>query len=579
VRLSKLLISLLLIGLNSAQAQELGSPDKQNLIREYLNRPRYYVLIGVNQIEVADNASLDYALVDIDEVRKALEDAGFKPLSDKAPLVGADATYKNVKDLLDDIPGLPDKATVLIYYTGHSWSDGKELWLQLFDNSKVGDDGYTFSSMVQKARGENWIGKLVVIVDSCYSGQATKLNRLPFSDLTGPTAILASSDPKQASLPIELVPGKKQSAFTAALLESLGEKFDEASQRRDGILTINDSRIFAQSELIKWAADKKINGNMKPNILENDDPFVLKYEESKRQVQDSPLITVIADSILKEVMSTPSQGSSSESKSSESFAKRVQSTAQELLPLLPAGPQRQAYEKMASGRVSEGLAEWGNIPTSVPTASLPTVARDKVLVAEAYLRLGQNALAASVFESILKENPAFISDQIKLDAARAYVGSNKLTASDQLLGEIIVSATSSSDTRTQIMARNLLGESYANRGQYKKAIDQFKSALALSPNTLDDAELEASVSSNLARTYTADKKFSDAEKQYVTTVVLNEKAGVPSEQQAVDLESYSKVLAANKKLDEASTIKAAAEALKDNSVVQKIQVEVSRPKQ
>ena len=556
----------------------LTAADAQNPIQRYLERPRFYILIGVNEIKVAgDNASLEYALVDIDHVKDELESANFKPLSDKRPLIGPDANYNNVKNLLDDIPQLPDEATVLIYYTGHSWSDGKDLWLQLYDNSKLGADGFSFASLLQRARAGTWLGTLELVVDSCYSGQATQLEKFSFSDLIGPTVILASSDPKQPSLPIEVSPGQRASAFTFALLEALGDKFEEANQRKDGILTIDDSKLFAQSELIDWKNAGKINGDMKPRILENENLFVLKYDPSKQKIDKSPLISIIADIILREAMQSK-ESSSSTSKTPETFAKRIQFTAQGLVSLLPEGAQREVYEKLAVGKISEGLTQWEAISNSVPAASLPVQVRDKLIVARAYSQLGRDTVAYSLYDSVLKQTVVVVPDQVKLEAAKAYIASNHADDAEKVLGDVLNSAISNSDYKAQAFARYLLGESYASRGDYKKAITQFKAALAANPATPRDSDFAAAVSSNLAHTYVADKKFSDAEKQYETTVQLNEKAGVPPEKQATDLEGYSKVLAANKKPDEASAAKAEAEALRENSVLQKIKSTKPEPK-
>lgn len=544
-----------------AHAQDPALDAAPDPVLKYLQRPRYYLIIGVDKMPNAPAADLPYAQVDVQNVKEALESAGFKPLSESPPLTGDDASRPKVDSLLRDIRTLPDKSTVLVYYSGHAWTDKthKDVWLQLSDNTVLGDQGLSVANLLTFPRddwdaGGGWRGELAVIVDSCYSGKAAF-----GSPLYGDTALLASSDGNETSRPIALDSGKV-SAFTYALLQAAGPKFTEANSARDGILTFNDLVTFTTSQLMDWKDNGKIDGPMNPRLLGNAALMVFKYDAAKSTVVDSPLRRIISHRLIEELIQ-PDIAMPEASLGSEPSLAALRDTVAGVIGYFPEGPEKDGLREFAKGQVNVGLQLLKSVDDS-DGASNAVQYGLKPLLAKLYTAAGQHAQASSTYAALLDQT-AVPSNELKLAAANSMLRARSLKSAQSLLRDVV--ASSPAQTRLGVFALSSLGYLYTATGEYRKAQGAYKTALGSIPENARETPLSAAISSNLANAYMLDRRFDAAEKQYATTIELQRKLGTDAPQQISDLEKYSTVLGTKKKLDEAYEAKKQADVLKAQS--------------
>lgn len=544
-----------------ARAQEPGAKDAPDPILRYLQRPRYYLIIGVDKMPNAPAADLPYALVDVQNVKEALESAGFKPLSGSPPLTGADASSTKIDSLLRDIRALPDRSTVLIYYSGHAWTDKahKGVWLQLSDNTVLGDQGLSVSYLLTFPRdgwdaGRGWKGELAVIIDSCYSGKAAF-----GSPLYGDTALLASSDGDETSRPIALDSGKV-SAFTHALLQAAGPLFTQANGAHDGILTFNDLVTFTTSQLMDWKDTGEIDGPMNPKLLGNSATMVFKYNAAKSTVVDSPLRRIISHRLIEESM-PPSIGTPEASLDSPAALAAARSTIAGFIPYFAEGPEKDALLEFSEGQIISGLEHLKRVDDSTGTNDDAQNGL-KPLLAKLYSAAGLHAQASSTYALLLDQTPV-PSNELKLATANSMLRARSFTVAESLLRDVV--ASSPAQTKLGVFALNSLGYLYTSTGQYRKAQGVYKTALGRIPENATETPLSAAINSNLANAYMLDRQFDAAEKQYATTIELQRKLGTDASRQISDLEKYSTVLGTTKKLDEAYEVKKQADVLKAQS--------------
>src|SRR6185436_8776445 len=111
------------------------------------------------------------------------------------------ATRENVLSQLEKIHSLERDALVVIYYSGHAVTDsqGKDLWLQLYGQDKIGEyRGISAANLLGAARGATYKGELALVLDTCYSGRGTKSSQLSLDEPDN-TVVFASSASYQAS--------------------------------------------------------------------------------------------------------------------------------------------------------------------------------------------------------------------------------------------------------------------------------------------------------------------------------------------------------------------------------------------
>ena len=541
-----------------------ATPPPSDPVLQYLTRPRFYVVIAVNQIGGA-NADLPYAVVDAQQVKQTLESAGFKPLSESMPLVGNDATRPKVESLLRDIRDLPDEATVLVYYSGHAWTSNstKEVWLQLYDNTVLGDQGLSFSGLLQLARGEGWQGEFAAVIDSCYSGKAAF-----GSELVGETAVLASSDQMEPSRPIDLPTGKI-SAFTHALLLASGTDFAKANTTRDGILTFDELTNFAKVELIDWNDRHLIDGPMNPRLFSNTTTIVFKYDPDKNQAPDSPLRKIITHKLVRGTLSQNDRAILAGLTISDDSLSRVRALLAKILPSFPDGQEKQAFAKLVSGNVREALSDLKQVNQQAGTT------RDydlDLVIARLYSAGGLDTEAADSYKTLLNRS-SDPPNELKLAAASALTRAHQFYQAEALLTELIQSSSKKPPSQIEALAQNNLAVVYAATGKYKKAQTIYREALKDVPMEDLTTPWVATINSNLADAYRMDRKIQDAEKQYAYTVALQTEVGTDTTEQVSDLEKYSTVLVEAKKPDSAAVVKQRAETMKAEQLEVKFKAE------
>jgi tetratricopeptide (TPR) repeat protein len=553
---SALLLLVLSTLLACAKADEQPPAAQTDPILEYLKRPRFYVIIAVNQINLKPaNTALPYALVDAADVKASLEHAGFRPLSESPPLTGADASYPKIDALLRDIRNLPDNSTVLVYYSGHAFTNAKtkELWLQLYDNTVLGDQGLSIGTLLNLARGEGWNGELALVVDSCYSG------KIAFAyELSGDTVVLASSDQSEPSRP--LLPAGATSAFTHALILGGSTNFSEANAAQDGVLTFGQLSDFASSELIDWQRQGKIDGAMHPRIFENTSTIIFEYDPAHVVNLNSPIRKIIANKILLAALPAPSATLSDNLSSSPTNLEDLRKVSTGLLSSIPDGPEKDALTKLSQGSTADALVGLEQVRDAASSNS-PTRRQADSLLARLYAATGKDTDAAAAYSDLLSNTPD-PSNELKVIVASSLTRARSFDKAEALLTDVIRSSDKNQSAKSWAIAQNNLGVLYVEQGKYRPAQNVYSAALKEASQYSWNAKTAATINSNLANAYRLDAKLPQAEKQYAQAVERDPKSPPEVTQKITDLERYSTVLGASKKPEKAEATKRQAESLK-----------------
>ncbi len=165
---------------NLGRAQNCKQNRSQCLSEWYQAERKWYVVVGSSK---SSFGSLPSAESDARDVQRLLSQYGYAALAlgsglPSGELLGTDATYTNINKALSAIARLPGRAhLVVLYFSGHGTvnqrgSTRKDLWLQL-----NGTDYIPARTLVEAARwnpqtNASFVGRLVIVIDSCDSGQA-----------------------------------------------------------------------------------------------------------------------------------------------------------------------------------------------------------------------------------------------------------------------------------------------------------------------------------------------------------------------------------------------------------------------
>jgi Tfp pilus assembly protein PilF len=228
-----------------------------------------YLLVVTASKTAGINNNLPFTKVDGQRVSRAFAEKGYVPL---AILDGEQATRDNfigeLQDIRDDSED-SEESTFVVYYSGHAVKDEqeKDLWLQLYGQTKFGDHhGVSLSDIVGAVRGKKYKGDLVIILDSCYSGQGALTSQLSLKE-ADKTVIFTSSASYQESYSVRTNSGIEMSAFTYYLLNGLGPDWDLVDGDSDGIILYSDLQTYIENKLLELLQDKGIIGPMQPKLF------------------------------------------------------------------------------------------------------------------------------------------------------------------------------------------------------------------------------------------------------------------------------------------------------------------------
>ncbi|MCZ6802071.1 MAG: tetratricopeptide repeat protein [Nitrospirae bacterium] len=277
-----------------------GIPKEQDgPFQVWQEKNKYFLVVAVNETGVK-GTELPFAAVDGRKVSEGLENLGYTQL---ATLIGKDASLPSFRKWLKEIRTLPDNSTVIVYYSGHGATDetdpDRDLWVQLYGQEALGaQEGMSVTEIIKRARGTDWEGDLVLIMDACYSGQALLSRALSLDLLGAKTVIFTSSKETQNSYSVDIPLGDKMSAFTYSLLQGLGPEWSSADANEDGILQFGEIRRFTQLKLAKFKEEARLDIYMKPSLLwaERDDLFLAYRRDKVRRwdTTDRQLLNLVA---------------------------------------------------------------------------------------------------------------------------------------------------------------------------------------------------------------------------------------------------------------------------------------------
>jgi tetratricopeptide (TPR) repeat protein len=225
-------------------------------------RKKYFVIVAATTTGGSGN-SIPFTKVDATAVSDALTRLGYEQL---ASLSDETATRENLVTVLQQIQTFPTNAVVVVYYSGHAFA-GKDLWLQLYGQSRVGEYlGISMRDLIGSARGDSYKGELSVILDTCYSGRAASTTQLTLKE-TENTVIFASSAYHQPSYSVVLPSGPEMSAFTYYLIQGLGNDWSKVDGDSDGIIMYPDLVAYIGNNLTEKFRDQALLGPMQPQLF------------------------------------------------------------------------------------------------------------------------------------------------------------------------------------------------------------------------------------------------------------------------------------------------------------------------
>jgi Caspase domain len=207
-----------------------------------LKGDRLAIVVGINEYKDPNIPKLPGAEYDAKEIYERLQDPNIGNFKMQSYLVGQGATCKEIRKAINDAFWKTDSHDlVLFYFSGHGFVDGyNEGYIAPYD--MLLDEPFTCGINMRELREtiSKSINKksVVVILDCCYSGIATKGDRSPLLQVTKENfethlkiagenrIILASSQSDQKSREIEVshtANGERHlhGSFTFHLLEGI----------------------------------------------------------------------------------------------------------------------------------------------------------------------------------------------------------------------------------------------------------------------------------------------------------------------------------------------------------------------
>ncbi len=223
----------------------------------------YALVVGINNYrpypETPSLPPLSYAESDARKMAQALRDPTMGQVGKVRVLLDTEASKTAIEAELRDLArrmGVSD--TLIVYYSGHGMASRSGQATLMPSDAKI-DDEETWLSLegLQELvrRASQGKGRLILIVDACFSGQSLPGSRsfampgrksLPKPqklELKGANVLLASSADTQPSWEDAELGG---GIFTAYLLEAISGKADESG---DGYVTIGEAFRYAASRV------------------------------------------------------------------------------------------------------------------------------------------------------------------------------------------------------------------------------------------------------------------------------------------------------------------------------------------
>jgi hypothetical protein len=219
----------------------------------------YALVIGINNYrpypETPSLPPLSYAESDARKMAQALRDPNKGQLSKVRVLLDTEASKTALEAELRDLARRMNTGdTLIVYYSGHGMPNRSGQATLMPSDAKINDEETWLSLdalQEQVRRASQGKGRLILILDACFSGQTQPGSRsftmpgrknLPKPqkpDLSGANVLLASSADSQPSWEDAELGG---GIFTAYLLEAASGKADENG---DGYVTIGEAYRYA----------------------------------------------------------------------------------------------------------------------------------------------------------------------------------------------------------------------------------------------------------------------------------------------------------------------------------------------
>ena len=345
-----------LITLGTLPPEEADGP-----FQNWKNRNKYFLVVGVTETGLPDTA-LPFTQVDATAIATALTERGYQPLITDQPILTGNAATRSaiIKAVKTSHQGKYEDDIIAIYFTGHASVGTNDLWLQTYGQEELGEgQGIALAELVTRTRFKEghaaFEGELVIIIDTCFSGQGTLSQSLTLGELGRHTTIFSGSTSTQASFPLNAPDLPKMSAFTYSLLQAMGPQWEHADWDGDGMLRFAEIQIFSKNLLRAFWQTKKVDALMEPELFNANQEQFLAYRRDKVRALHTPYRIALQTEEVNKALAAHLQTLGPNPKAKPKVPQKAQALAKGLQPA-PDDYYSQSIQATAEGRLDDARA-------------------------------------------------------------------------------------------------------------------------------------------------------------------------------------------------------------------------------
>ena len=244
----------------------------------YSSQSKYVLSIAASSYSRSPEKNVRFVERSADQVEKALNRVGYISLPlprNVQSLRGNESDLENIRQTLESIPAITagkKDVVVIVYYSAHGIpnpspriQNGTAFRMAVADQPVSEGRGIGIDEIIDRAYRGRFRGRLVLILDACdsgYVGDDPSLFARPASDSYGPVTIITAAQPEQPSVQVLEVgndiaapdcttpdPNTGMTAFAYFFAHALTDKWADAEQSRDGLLTYAKLQAYLKKRL------------------------------------------------------------------------------------------------------------------------------------------------------------------------------------------------------------------------------------------------------------------------------------------------------------------------------------------
>ena len=320
------------------KSEKLLPEEADGPYQHWKDHNKYFLVVAVNETGLL-KIDLPFTQADATEIAKALTGLGYQPLIEDEPILTGKAATRSaiIKAVKTSHQENHDQDIIAIYVTGHASAGTKDLWLQTYGQEELGvGQGIPLSELVTQTRfkeGEAaFEGELVIILDTCFSGQGALSQSLTLGKIGRNTTVFSNSTSKQESCPLNAPDFPKMSAFTYSLLQAMGPQWGKADRDGDGILRYAEIKTFSKNHLQELRKSKRVDGLMEPELFNASQEQFLAYRRDQVRALNTPYRIALQTEEVSKALAASLQTLGANPKEKPKVPKDAQALAQGLEP-------------------------------------------------------------------------------------------------------------------------------------------------------------------------------------------------------------------------------------------------------